>query len=125
MLTYYTSGSNYWTLRTSPIASTTDFIKLELQDMFLLSNQSQSISPLDYSYDSYESLLSFSASISGAIVGGEYRATISSGSAELWHGSVQVYGTGSSVSSSKADYENQNTQQYTSHISENEYIILE
>ena len=125
MLTYFTTGSNNWTIRTQPIASSTDFIKLELQDMFLLSNQSQSISPLDYSYNSYESLLTFQPQISGAIEAAEYRATIKSGSTEIWHGSVQVFGTASILSSSKADYTNQNTEQYISHLSDNEYIILE
>jgi len=123
MLTYFTTGSNSWTIRTSPIASSSVSLSLDLQDMFLLKNISSSIS--SYSYNSYESLLTFTPNISGAIEAAEYRATIKSGSSEIWHGSVQVFGTGSADSGSKADYTNQNTQQYTSHISQNEYIILE
>jgi hypothetical protein len=67
--------------------------------------------------------IGFTASISGAIVGGEYRATLlNSGSIEpIWHGSIQVY---ASQSIDKAVYENQNTQ-YVSHESENRYIIME
>jgi hypothetical protein len=123
MLPYYTTSSytNVWTIRTEPIESKIT-LKLNLQDMFLLKNTSSSIST--YTYDTYESLLSFSASISGAIDGGEYRATITSGSTEVWHGSVQVYGTGSICNFDKADYTNQNTQ-YISNQSANEYIILD
>jgi hypothetical protein len=122
MLPYYTTGSNSWTIRTSPIASSSVSLSLHLQDMYLLTDTSSSIST--YSYDNYESLLSFSASISGAIEAGEYRAYITSGSTTLWHGSVQVYGTGSSDNMDKADYLNQNTQ-YISNESANEYIILD
>lgn len=124
MLPYYTTSSyaNVWTIRTEPIASSSVSLSLNLQDMFLLKNTSSSIS--NYSYDRYESLLSFSASISGAIEGGEYRATIISGSTTVWHGSVQVYGTGSTYNMDKADYLNQNTQ-YISNVSANEYIILD
>lgn len=123
MLTYFTTGSNIWTIRTSPIASSSVSLSLDLQDMFLLKNTSSSISI--YSYNTYESLLSFQPQISGAIEAAEYRATIKSGSTEIWHGSVQVFGTASVDSGSKADYTNQNTEQYISHLSDNEYIILE
>jgi hypothetical protein len=123
MLPYYITSSyaNVLTIRTEPIASTIP-LSLNLQDMFLLKNTSSSIST--YTYNTYESLLSFSASISGAIDGGEYRATITSGSTEVWHGSIQVYGTGSTYNIDKADYTNQNTQ-YISNQSANEYIILD
>ena len=123
MLTYFTTGSNIWTKRTSPIASSSVSLSLDLQDMFLLKNTSSSISI--YSYNTYESLLTFQPQISGAIEAAEYRATIKSGSTEIWHGSVQVFGTASVDSGSKADYTNQNTEQYISHLSDNEYIILE
>lgn len=123
MLTYYTSGSNNWTLRTSPISSSVATLTVEYQDMFLLTNQSQSLAPaLEYTYDEYESLLTFSASISGAAVGNEYRATIKSGSCSVWHGSVQVYNSQSVFS--KSDYENQN-KQYISNVTANEYIIMD
>lgn len=122
MLTYYTSGSNYWTLRTSPIISASIApLTVEYQDMFLLTNQSQSIAAIESTYDEYESLLTFSASISGAVVGNEYRATIKSGSCSVWHGSVQVYNSQSVFS--KSDYENQN-KQYISNVTDNSYIIM-
>jgi hypothetical protein len=89
--------------------------------MTTLQNFTASISGL--TYESYESYVSFSLNISGAIVGEEYRATlINSGSLEpIWNGSIQVY---ASQSTDKSVYENQN-KQYISHQSENRYIIMD
>jgi hypothetical protein len=84
-------------------------------------NFTASISGL--TYEPYESYVSFSMNISGAIVGEEYRATLlNSGSIEpIWNGSIQVY---ASQSINKAVYENKNTQ-YISNVSENHYIIMD
>ena len=119
MLAYYISQSNEYTFRTEPTASNS--FTLSLQDMYQLNTITASLSGLTYA--GYESYIGFTASISGAIVGGEYRATLlNSGSIEpIWHGSIQVY---ASQSIDKAVYENQNTQ-YVSHESENRYIIME
>jgi hypothetical protein len=89
--------------------------------MYELNNITASLSGITFS--GYESYIGFTASISGAIVGGEYRATLlNSGSTEpIWNGSIQVY---ASQSIDKSVYENQNTQ-YVSHESENRYIIME
>ena len=92
---------------------------MSLQDMFLLTNQTASLSGI--TYDGYESLLAFTASISGSIVGSEYRAELLNGDTVIWNGSIQVY---SAQSSSKADYETQNTQ-YISYETENKYVILQ
>jgi hypothetical protein len=74
-------------------------------------------------YNGYESMLGFTASISGSIIGGEYRAVIYNDSASIWHGSIQVYKS-SSLSIPASEYETQNNQ-YISHTSENKYVILD
>jgi hypothetical protein len=118
MLTYYISGSNGFTVRTQPTAS--NEFTLLLQDMYTQYNTTASLT--DIQFEGYESYLSFTASISGAIIGGEYRAQIlNSGSEEpIWHGSIQVY---SSQSVDKSAYKTQNDG-YISHESTNEFIIL-
>jgi hypothetical protein len=75
-------------------------------------------------YEAYESYVGFTASISGAIVGSEYRAVLynatPTGSVDIWRGTVQVY---QSQSIDKSVYENQ-IPPVTSHESENKYIIM-
>ena len=90
---------------------------MSLQDMYQLTNTTMSLESA--SFMAYENLFSFTGSISGAVIGGEYRATLySSGSTEpIWNGSIQVY---MSQSLDKSDYENQITQ-YVSNDSPNEY----
>jgi hypothetical protein len=118
MQTYYLSGSNGFTIRTQPLGSGS--LILSLQDMTTLQNETASLSSV--SYNTYESLLSFTASISSATTGSEYRATlIESGSGEKWHGSFQVFRP---QSVDKANYTNQNNG-YISNVSENKYIILD
>jgi len=119
MLAYHISQSNEYTFRTQPTAS--NQFTMSLQDMYGLNNLTASLSGI--TYNGYESMIAFTASISGAIVGSEYRATlINSGSSEsIWNGSIQVY---ASQSIDKFVYENQN-KQYISHQSENRYIIME
>jgi len=119
MLAYNISQSNSYTFRTQPTASS--LFTMNMQDMYTLQNITASLS--DIYYEPYESYIQFTASISGAIVGGEYRVELLNvGLSEpIWNGSLQVY---ASQSVDKAVYENQNTQ-YTSHISENRYVILD
>jgi hypothetical protein len=110
MLAYYISQSNSYTIRTQPTASSE--FTMSMQNMYTLENTTMSISGL--TYNGYESMLGFTASISGAIVGSEYRLTlINSGAANLtantdgnyiWHGSLQAY---VSQSEDKSVYENQ------------------
>lgn len=123
MLAYYISQSNEYTFRTQPTASNS--FTMSLQDMTTQYNFTASISGL--TYQPYESFVSFSINnISGAIVGEEYRAVLyngtTTGSVDIWHGSIQVYASQSTTD--KAVYENQNTQ-YISHQSENLYIIMD
>jgi hypothetical protein len=119
MLTYYISGSNGYTIRTQPTAS--NEFTLSLQDMYGLNNFTASL--ISTSFEGYESYIQFTASISGAIVGSEYRATLlNSGSNEaLWHGSIQVF---ASQSVDKTEYKTQNDGYISYTGSSNEYIIL-
>lgn len=121
MLAYYISQSNSYTIRTE-ITGSNEFT-MSLTDMMGLNTFTASMS--EVSYSAYESILAFTASISGANVGDEYRAVLynQSGSAsmDIWHGSWQVY---ASQSIDKSVYENQITQ-FVSHESENKYIIMD
>jgi hypothetical protein len=128
MLAYYISGSNSFTIRTQPnvdcvsiAPSGSQALTLHLQNMYTLVNTSGSIS---YTYQPYESTLNFTASISSASVGDEYRAYITNGDAPIWHGSINVF---TSQSIDKVNYKNQIPLEnlYVSNISDNEYIILE
>lgn len=119
MQTYHISQSNSYTIRTSPTSSNS--FTMSLQDMTTQNNTTASLSGI--TYNGYESMLAFTASISGAVIGGEYRAVLYNGSYDIWHGSFQVYKS-SSLSIPKSDYENQNTQ-YISNTSENKYVILQ
>jgi len=129
MLAYYISGSNGFTIRTSAVTQsngTYNFGPLSLQNMTTLYNSTASLSSI--TYNPYESLLSFTASIDKAIVGAEYRAVLYavSGSTALWNGSIQVY---TSQSIDKPNYTNQIPleNQYKSNVTENrytEYIIM-
>jgi hypothetical protein len=126
MLAYHISQSNEYTIRTQPTASSE--FTMSMQDMYTLENTTMSLSGI--TYDGYESMLGFTASVSGAIVGSEYRLTLyNSGAANLssnvdgnaiWHGSLQAY---VSQSTDKSVYENQ-IPPVISHASENRYIII-
>jgi len=118
MLSYFISQSNDYTIRTQYTGS--NALTMSLTDMMGLNTYTASMSGVEWT--SYENILAFTASISGAVVAGEYRAEIfSPPSGTIWHGSVQVY---ASQSVDKSVYENKNTQ-YISHTSENKYIIYD
>jgi len=89
--------------------------------MLTLKNTSSSIYP--YTYNAYESMLSFTASLT-ASVGAEYRAYITSGTSSIWNGSIQVY---TSQSVDKPNYTTQIPLEkvYKSNLTTNEYIILD
>lgn len=120
MLGYHISQSNVYTIRTD-VTSSSEFT-MSLQDMTTLENTTASLSGI--TYEGYESILSFTASISGTVIGEEYRAyLINSGSeTPIWYGSFQTFES-QSLAIPKSDYENQN-KQYISHESENKYIIM-
>lgn len=123
MLSYFISGSNTYTIRTQPTGSNS--FTMSLQDMTTLVNSTASLSNI--TYNGYESILAFTASISGAVTAAEYRAKIINGGSEIWHGSVQVYASQSWDDSGKSDYKNQIPldNAFISNVSENKYIILE
>ena len=124
MLTYYSSSNNVWTFRVQPTGSSN--LTMYLQDMYTLQNTSASIS--SYSYDAYESKLSFTGSIIPTLVsssvGTQYRAYITDTTCSIWHGSINVF---TSQSVDKANYVNQIPLEgvYVSNVSNNEYIILD
>jgi len=117
MLTYFMSGSNGYTVRTSQ--TTSNALTMSLQDMTRLTNTTASLTNI--TYNQCESMLSFSASITNAIVGEEYRAFITDGIDTLWNGSVQVF---TSQSISKPEYNTQNDG-FISNPSANEYVIID
>lgn len=126
MLAYHISQSNSYTIRTQPTASSE--FTMSMQNMYTLENTTMSLSGI--TYNGYESMLGFTASVSGAIVGAEYRLTLyNSGAANIvtntdgnaiWYGSLQSY---ASASEDKSVYENQ-IPPVISHASENRYIIM-
>lgn len=117
MLTYFISGSNGYTLRTSQ--TTGNAFTMSLQDMTRLTNTTASMTNI--SYNDCESMLSFTASISNVVIGEEYRATLTDGVDTLWNGSVQVF---TSQSIDKPIYKTQNDG-FISHDSSNEYVIID
>jgi hypothetical protein len=92
---------------------------MSLQDMTTQVNTTASLSNI--SYNGYESILSFTASISQSLTGEEYRVKIINGTTEIWHGSLQMF---RDQVPDKANYTNQNDG-YISNVSSNEYIILQ
>jgi len=119
MLTYILTETNDYTIRVEPTGSNS--LTMSLEDMTTQMTSSASLSGI--TYNGYESMLSFTASIASASIAQEFRASIVNGTTEIWHGSIQVYQSQSFVVDSKANYQNQN-KQYISNVSENEYIIL-
>ena len=117
MLTYFLSGSNAYTIRTA-VTSSNSFT-MSLQDMMSQVNTTASLSNI--TYNGYESLLAFTASINTNVIANEYRATLynSGSSTPIWNGTFQVY---ASQSIDKANYVTQNDG-YVSNVSTNEFII--
>ena len=124
MLAYYISGSNYYTFRTEPTASSN--LVLQLQDMLTLQNTTSSVSASGrpYTYDAYDSKLIWTASLVSASIGDQYRASITDGTSSIWHGSISVF---ASQSVNKPEYVSQLgvEERYKSNLTDNEYIIME
>lgn len=119
MLTYFISGSNGYTFRTSQTTSTA--LTMSLQDMLTQVNSTASI--VSSSYNACESMIAFTASISGAYTGQEFRATLTDGTNDLWNGSIQIFAP---QAVSKPEYINQiplNSGSISADSS-NEYIIM-
>jgi hypothetical protein len=124
MLAYYISGSNNYSIRVEPTGSSN--LVLQLQDMYTLVNTSSSISASGrpYTYNPYEGILNWTASITQSIVGEQYRAYITDGTSSIWHGSISVF---ASQSINKPAYVSQLgvEEVYVSNVTDNEYIIIE
>lgn len=122
MLTYILSGSNTYTIRTKPTGSSTDFT-MSLQNMTTQENSTASLS--NTTFQPYESILAFTASLSDTFTGEEYRATIYNGTTSIWHGSIQVFASQSWKDEGKSNYQNQIplNDKFVSNVSENKYII--
>jgi hypothetical protein len=116
MLTYYITGSNHFVVRTKQ--TTSGSFSLHLQDMYTFKNTTGSLTGV--TYDPYESLLYFTASISGAKEGDQFRVEIKNNVDSIYQGSLTAF---NALSSSKSNYETQITS-YESYQSTNEYIIL-
>jgi alpha-D-ribose 1-methylphosphonate 5-triphosphate synthase subunit PhnL len=118
MQSYFTSGSNLMTIRVEN-ADTSSFT-LHYQDMITLNNFTQSIT--SYTYNDWESLFAFTASLESSSLSSQYRAYITDGTSNtIWNGTIQVM---ESSSLDKSVYVNQNTSGYISNVTENQYIIL-
>lgn len=124
MLTYISASNNILTFRVQPTGSSN--LTLYLQDMTTQQNYSASLR--NYSYDAYESKLSFTGSqvktLVSASVGTQYRAYISDTTCSIWHGSISVF---TSQSINKSSYVNQIPLEnvYVSNVTNNDYIILD
>lgn len=119
MLTYFLPNANGYTIRTSQTTDTA--FTMSLQDMLTQVNSTASL--VSASYSPCESIASFSASISNAYIGQEFRVRVSNGTTDIWNGSLQVF---ASQSVSKPDYINQIPLDgdVISSNSSNEYIIM-
>jgi hypothetical protein len=118
MLAYYLDNSNNYTIRTQDTASITNSFTMSFQDMYTLTNATMSLS--SGSFTAYENLYAFTGSISGAYTGQGLRMVLFNGTTEIWNGSLEVF---QSQSYDKSTYKTQITN-YKSHVSTNEYIIM-
>jgi hypothetical protein len=123
MLTFISGTINTYTIRTSPTASNS--FTMSLQDMTTQVNSTASLSGV--TYNGYESLLSFTASISNTNVAQEFRATLLNGTTNIWNGSIQVFTSQSNAAQYKPIYANQIPLDgnEVSHVSTNQYVILD
>jgi hypothetical protein len=122
MLSYFGTGSNHFSIHTQPFVSSSANLVLNVEDMYLLTTQSFTLSGSAFiSYNNYESILSFSLQLPTTSVAYEYRLELTNTGSTIYNGTMQVY---SSQSVNKTEYVNQNTK-YKSHLSRNEFIIIQ
>ena len=122
MLSYFGTGSNTFSIHTQNFTSASANLVLNVEDMYLLTTQSFSISGSAFvSYNDYESILSFSLQLPTTSVAYEYRLELTNTGSTIYNGTMQVY---ASQSVNKTEYVNQNTQ-YKSRLSGNEFIIIQ
>lgn len=118
MLAYFLDNTNNYTIRTQNTASISSSFTMSYQDMYTQKNGTLQLS--SGSFMAYENLYAFTASLSGAYAGQGLRLVLYNGTDEIWNGSLEVF---QSQSYDKAAYKTQITD-YKSHVSDNEYIIM-
>lgn len=121
MISYYISQSNITTVRINQACSDAVGLFIETENLYTFQKTTASLG--NYTYDKYQSLLTFTASLSNEIVGDEFRIKIFDTGSVYYHGSIQVF---TSQSVDKAEPNNQIPLEdiYISNTSHNEYIIL-
>ncbi len=129
MLSYYISQSNEFTVRTQDTASViisgsdsgSEDMTLILQDMMTYSSSYYDLSG-SYTYNPYESILTFSQSLEGTVRDAqEFRVHLSgSVSGSVYSGTMQVY---ASQSIDKVVYLTQN-EEFISNTTDNDYIVI-
>ena len=131
MLSYYISQSNEFVVRTQPTASlvvsgsgTAEDMTLVLQDMMTYSSSYYNLSG-SYTYNPYESILTFSQSLEGNVRDAQEFIVHLSGSVSgsVYNGTMQVYASQSIDNQSKTVYTTQN-EEFISNTTDNDYIVI-
>ena len=118
MLTYFISQSNGFVIRTEDTGSNT--LSLELENLYTHETSSFNLSG-SYSFNPYENILTFTASLDGSVsTGQQYRATINDTTSSIWRGGIEVF---ASQSVDKSVYKTQRSG-YISQNTDNDYIVL-
>lgn len=119
MVSHFISGSGLITVRTKKICDT-NALTWKLNNDYLLTEYTSSVSEL--TYNDREHLLQFSASFPLTTgVGDQFTAELLDSGSVVWNGSVQVFKAQDWV---KSEYKQQINEEFVSHTSDNEYIIL-
>ena len=128
MLSYYISQSNQFTVRTQDTASLnvsgSEDMTLVLEDMMTYSSSYYDLSG-SYTYNPYESILTFSQSLEGSVkTGDEFIVHLSgSVSGSIYSGTMQVYASQSADNNDKVVYVTQN-EEFISNTTDNQYIVI-
>lgn len=120
MISYFVSGSDSYTVRTKQLCNT-DALTWRLVNDYLLTPFTASIDT--FTYNERERLLQFTASFPGGTnTGDQFTAEILDSGSVVWNGSVQVFKQQDWV---KSQYNQQINNEFVSHVSDNEYIIID
>lgn len=131
MLSYYISQSNEFVVRTQDTASLVvsgsdiaEDMTLVLEDMMTYSSSYYNLSG-SYTYNPYESILTFSQSLEGSVnTGDEFIVHLSgSVSGSIYSGTMQVYASQSVDNDDKTVYITQN-EEFISNTTDNQYIVI-
>jgi len=128
MLSYYISQSNEFVVRTQNTASLnvsgSEDMTLVLEDMMTYSSSYYNLSG-SYTYNPYESILTFSQSLEGSVnTGDEFIVHLSgSVSGSIYSGTMQVYASQSVDNDDKTVYITQN-EEFISNTTDNQYIVI-